>query len=85
MPALEMSDLGFTGPGRQHAAVTPSDTEELTHVTRALWVGVAGDLAVTLAEGGNKEIYKNAQGWMILQVRQVWAAETTASGIVAVL
>jgi hypothetical protein len=63
--------------------VTPHDTNELTVVTRALWVGTAGDLKVTMASG-DVVTFPGASGWMPIRARQVFSTGTTAADIVAV-
>lgn len=41
----------LTGPAGNAAAVTPSDSAVLQPLARALYVGTAGDVAVTMASG----------------------------------
>lgn len=66
------------------AAVTPSDATILP-VTRAIYVGGAGNLAVTMAEDGNAVTFVGVLAGMVypLQVTQVLATGTTATNIVA--
>lgn len=66
------------------ATVTPVDAvgDELPNVTRALYVGVAGDLTV-ITKGGQTVTLKAVSGWLPLRVRQVTAAGMTATDIVA--
>jgi hypothetical protein len=52
-------------------------------VTRALWVGGAGDLRVKLLDGQTVTIPSANVGWHPLRVRQVFATGTTATNIVA--
>jgi hypothetical protein len=64
------------------ASVTPSDATILP-VTRALYVGVTGNLSVVMAEDGNTQVFSNVPvGIFPIQVSQVLAA-TTATDIVA--
>lgn len=73
----------YSEPARAGAAVTPSDSTNLDQVTRALWVGVEGDLAVEM-ESGDEVTFTNVYvGWHPLRVRKVLEA-TTAGEIVAV-
>jgi hypothetical protein len=69
-------------PSWKFISVTPSDATVLP-TTRALYVGVTGDLAVRGADG-NTAIFKNAPvGYHPLQVYQVLSAGTTATEIIA--
>jgi hypothetical protein len=76
----------FAGPINEAATVTPSDTTVLGDINgfRCLYVGVAGDLVVTLAGPGNTLMtFPNAPvGWHPINGIKVMAA-TAASGIVA--
>lgn len=65
------------------AVVTPDDANDLTHVTRAIYIGTAGDLRVTLANGGTLTFVNMVAGWHPIRVTRVWAAGTTADHIVA--
>ena len=72
-----------TASARRAAAVTPSDSTVLEN-TRALYVGVAGDVAVTLVEGGSVTLVGvNAGTILPIQVVAVLATGTTATSIVA--
>lgn len=65
-------------------AVTPHDTNELTVVSRALWVGSAGDLAVLMVDGTTATFVGIPAGTLMpLRVRRVNSTDTTASSIVS--
>lgn len=81
---FEDHTLGLTSPAVSGASVVPNDSLPLTQVTRALYVGTGGDLAVELSSG--MQVTLNAvSGGAIqpLRVRRVLATGTTAGGIVA--
>lgn len=66
-------------------SVTPNDSVDIAH-TRAILVGVAGDVKVTythLSGGADVEdtIYLQAGIWHPMFVRRVWSTGTTATGI----
>ena len=42
---------GLAGPVTNAVTVTPSDSTDLPHVTRALYIGGAGNVRVTLSAG----------------------------------
>lgn len=75
-------NTGLDSPAVAAAAVTPDDDADLAYVTRALWVGGEGSLAVVMASGATVT-FAAAAGWMPLRVRRVLEA-STATGIVAV-
>lgn len=69
----------------KHAAlVTPSDTAELEYVATALLVGLPGDIKVTTLGGETLTIPNVPAGPLLLRVKQVWAAGTTADKITVV-
>lgn len=68
-------------------AVTPHDSNEVTSngtYPRALWVGGAGNLTVTMADGGDVLFSAVPAGTMLdIQVSHVKATGTAATNIVA--
>lgn len=78
------SSVGVLNPLSRGIAVTPSDTEELAHVSRALWVGGSGDIAVVTKEGDTITLAGVQAGALIpWMVRKVKATGTTATSIIA--
>ncbi len=66
------------------AAVTPSDSTDLSFVARGLWVGGAGDVKVTTANGDTITLSGVQAGTLIpVAVSRVFATLTTATLIVA--
>ena len=63
-------------------AVTPDDASDMTHVTRALYVGGAGDLQAMMADGTAVTFVAMSAGWHPVRVRRVLATGTTATSIV---
>jgi hypothetical protein len=61
-------------------AITPHDTNPLTHVTRAIYVGGGGHLNVVML-GGTTVLFSNVPAGSLLpiRVRQVLATGTTAT------
>lgn len=75
-----------TAPARGAAAVTPSDTVDLSVWAKALYVGEAGDLSVIPAGDGALTavtLRNHPVGYAPVQVRRVLATGTTAGDIVA--
>jgi hypothetical protein len=60
-------------------AVTPDDSADLTHVTRAFYVGGGGDLRVVMADGATVTFAALAPGWHPVRVRRVLATGTSAT------
>lgn len=82
-----MSQL--TRPGAAHVAVTPSDTVDIAKVDyaypRALWIGVAGNVAVVTPDGTAATYVGVAAGTLLpIQTRRVNATNTTATDLVAI-
>lgn len=89
--ALDKSDIVQTAvevPAIDAAEITPADAE-LARVTRAIYVGTAGDLAVVMAGlgiGATTAItFKNVPAGSILPIRctRINTTNTTAADIVA--
>lgn len=70
-------------PYANAAAVTPSDTVDLQFVTRALYVGVSGDVTVNMP-GGAAILFKAMPvGLYAIRCTRIKAAGTTATNILA--
>ena len=70
-------------------SVTPDDSANIQiptglNGTRGLYVGVSGDVKVTLA-GGTVATFKDLSAGVVhpLSVKRVWSTDTTATDIVA--
>lgn len=74
----------LTAPARRGATVTPSDDEPLAQVTRAIYVGGAGDVAVEMADG-DSVVFVGLTGGTLLPVRaaRILATGTSAGAILA--
>ena len=73
----------LTSPPEHAAPIVPSDAAELGHLPRAVYVGGAGDLTVRM-QGGETVTLAAVPGgtFLPIRVRQVFAAGTSATGIV---
>ncbi|MGC8518471.1 MAG: spike base protein, RCAP_Rcc01079 family [Steroidobacteraceae bacterium] len=71
-------------PALNALEVTPSNTAALPFLSKRLWVGGAGNVAL-LTAGGQSVIYAGVPAGTYLNVRtaQVMATNTTATNIVA--
>lgn len=71
-------------PARGGEAVIPSDTADLTQVSRALYIGQGGDVAVTLQDGVVLTFEAVGAGSLLpIRASNVRATGTTATGILA--
>lgn len=73
--------MADSSPAFSAVAVTPSDAT-LLHPTRALYIGVTGNLTVTMYDGVDVVFSNVPVGIFPVQVKKVKVA-TTASSIVA--
>jgi hypothetical protein len=66
-------------------AVTPHESNDLASVSRALYIGGAGNLTVTMAGGGSNVTFTAvpAGSFLPIRVSKVLATGTTATSIVA--
>lgn len=62
--------------------ITPDDAADLPRLTRAIHLGGAGDLRVTLRGGDEVTFAGMAAGWHPIRVARVFASGTTATAIV---
>lgn len=70
-------------PASHAAAVTPSDSANLTAIPRALLIASAGNLKVTMA-GGEVVTLPVTAGYNPLRVLRVWSASKTCGDVVAI-
>jgi hypothetical protein len=86
MAAVDLSNRSnnVVDPGSNAAAVTPNDSTDLTYTTRALFVGGAGNIAVTMA-GGQSVTFTGVTAGALLPIRvtRVLSTGTTATNIMA--
>lgn len=73
---------GATFPASGWTPVTPSNSVNLSFVPQALYIGVAGDISLTDADG-NTVVFTVAAGILDLSPVRVNATGTTATNIVA--
>jgi hypothetical protein len=71
--------VGLTAPATNAFAITTSNSDDLAHVTRALYVGVTGNIAVVM-KNGDSVIFTNVPAGTVLPIR---AARVSATGTTA--
>ncbi len=76
-----MSDS--SGPARTSKPVSPSDTVDLAAPAKALYIGVAGDVAILDSEGNYSLFKAHPVGYMRVNVKRVINTGTTATNILA--
>lgn len=75
---------GLNSPAAGANAIIPSDADTLSTVTRAIFVGTAGNLRVTMIEGDTVTLKNLAAGVIYpLRCTKVLATSTTAADLVA--
>ena len=73
-------------PASHGFAVTPSDGTDLPEVTRALYVGATGAVAVTLASGADITLTGVPGGSLLpLRIKRIKTTGTTAAAMVGLL
>lgn len=79
-----MSGFVDTGPVTGAVSVTPDDTDLLANISRALWVGEAGNMAVVMADDTEVTFAGIAAGTLLpIRVKRVNDTDTTAASILA--
>ena len=87
MPALDGAGEGqMMFPGSNAEVVTPNDTTTLVWMSRALYVGVGGDVSVQMAGTGTAIVFKNVQTGAVLPIRiqRVNSTAMTATNMVSI-
>lgn len=76
-----------SNPARELWAVTPSNSETLPKIAKAIFVGGSGDISIRAASDAVPVVLKNVPAGMILPIRalQIHASGTTATDIVALI
>ena len=76
-------ETALTSPARKGFSITPNDSVDLSVTCRAMFVGVAGDISVILADDSSSIVFKNVPAGSVLpiSVKRVEATLTTASDI----
>ena len=70
-------------PASNGSAVAPSDTADLSHPSRALYVGTPGNLKIITIDGATLTLV-GVSGWVPIRVKRVLSVGTTAGDIIAV-
>ncbi len=79
---FDSHSTSITAPPSNAGVITPDDAQDLPFVSRAIYVGTAGDVRV-LTHKGQDVTYKNLAGTKVLRVTRVFATGTTASDMIA--
>lgn len=76
----------LSAPATNAFAITPNDAADLPEVTRAVYVGTGGNVAVRLISG-QSVVFTGVSGSVILPIRadRVLSTGTTASNLIGLL
>jgi len=72
---------GIRNPATHAASVTPSDSVDLSNVSRWVIIGTAGALKVTTKGGDTVTMGNVPAGFLPIQVTRIWSTGTTASNL----
>ena len=71
-------------PATNAVLITPNDSTDLVTVTRAVYVGTAGNMKVTMQDSGTVLFTGVPAGTTLpIRVSRIWSTTTTASTIIA--
>ncbi len=70
---------GFVAPATHAFAITPNDDADLSPVPRAIYVGGAGDLVVSMMAGGPPVTFVNVPSGIILPLRAIRVLEASTT------
>lgn len=72
----------ISAPPSNAAQIVPSDAVDLPFVTRAIYVGIQGDVRI-LTHNGQDVIFKDLVGTKVIRAARVMATGTTAGALIA--
>jgi hypothetical protein len=76
--------VNYTSPAVGGAAITPSDTADLSKAARALYVGGSGNVKVITIDGSVLTFTAVPGGTVLpVRVRRVFNTDTTATSLIA--
>lgn len=85
--AGSMRDVdSLSDPAQHAAAVVPNDAVDLAQATRGIYIGVAGNLTVTMVgdlDGTSVTFLAAPVGVLPVCVKRVWATGTAATNLLA--
>ena len=89
MPALDTFKeyhAALSSPAEHAFSITPHATDELSHTTRAIYIGGAGDVELVLKGDSTAVVFSAVPAGTLLPVRakRVVSTNTTATGIIGV-
>jgi len=83
---VSAENVSITAPAVNAFDITPSDTAEITYITRGLFCGTSGTVKVQMSGGGVVTFQGVAAGTTLpVRVKMVYATGTTASGIIGLI
>lgn len=76
-----------SAPARKAFTISPSDSSELTYVTRGIYTGAGGAIAVILVDDTSSVTFANVPAGIVLplRARQVKSTGTTATGLIGLM
>ena len=78
------SRIGIADPFTDAVAVTPNDSTDIARISRGLYIGGSGDVAVITKDGTTTTLVNALAGtYLPIRVSRVLATGTTATNIVA--
>lgn len=77
--------MGQQDPAFNAFTITPNDGANLAQTARGLYVGVAGDLKLTLPGGGTVTLKNVSAGILPVAATKIFATGTTATDIVGLV
>jgi hypothetical protein len=78
--------VDMTNPGLDAFAIVPDDSTTLPNVTRAIYIGSAGNLSCVTMAGTTVTVQNLGAGTVLsLRVLQVRATGTTARGLLGII
>ena len=72
----------ISAPPSNAAQVFPSDTTDLPFVTRAIYIGIQGDVRL-MTQNDQDVIYKDLIGTKVIRASRIYATGTTAGAIIS--
>lgn len=78
--------IGYDAPAFHGFSITPNDSTDLSEITRAIWVGGAGDITLVLMSGATLTLPSIPAGTLMpIRAARIMATGTDATGLVGLV
>ena len=83
---VSQANVAVDEPVTDAFTITPDDNSELIYITRAIYVGLDGDIAVQMLDGTTITFQNCVAGSVLpFRIKKIFATGTTATGLIGLI